>query len=77
MHPRPPRTPKNIGEVLRNGVYRDPTAVDEALVQQIFDPSCDPGAREVFVSVVTGELTSLACDVAGHSDSSGGCEGGT
>lgn len=48
------RTPKNIGEVLRNGVYRNPTAVDETLVQQIFDPSCDPGAREVFVSVVTG-----------------------
>ncbi|GIL55352.1 hypothetical protein Vafri_10904 [Volvox africanus] len=48
------RTRDNIRQVLRNGVYRNPSHVDEELVEEVFAPSCDPGAREVFVSVITG-----------------------
>ncbi|GIL88372.1 hypothetical protein Vretimale_15044 [Volvox reticuliferus] len=48
------RTRDNIRQVLQNGVYRNPSNVDEELVEEVFAPSCDPGAREVFVSVITG-----------------------
>ncbi|GFR45958.1 hypothetical protein Agub_g7427, partial [Astrephomene gubernaculifera] len=48
------RTKDNIRQVLSGGVYCNPAAVDEALVEEVFGPSCDPGAREVFVSVITG-----------------------
>ncbi|GLC39668.1 hypothetical protein PLESTB_001862600 [Pleodorina starrii] len=48
------RTRDNIRQVLANGVYRNPSNVDADLVEEIFAPSCDPGAREVFVSVITG-----------------------
>lgn len=41
-------------------VYVNQEAVDEALVDLLYGPSCDPGAREVFVSVVTGEHTRSA-----------------
>lgn len=40
--------------MLQSGVYRNPSNVDTDLVEEIFAPSCDPGAREVFVSVITG-----------------------
>ncbi|EFJ39899.1 hypothetical protein VOLCADRAFT_108436 [Volvox carteri f. nagariensis] len=48
------RSRDNIRQVLREGVYRNPAHVDEELVEEVFAPSCDPGAREVFVSVITG-----------------------
>ena len=35
-------------------MYRDPSKVDARLVDEILAPSQDPGAREVFVSVITG-----------------------
>jgi hypothetical protein len=53
------RTRDNIQQVLANGVYRNPANVDGELVEEIFAPSCDPGAREVFVSVITGEAEAL------------------
>ncbi|MEW5312174.1 MAG: hypothetical protein WDW38_003821 [Sanguina aurantia] len=47
------RTKDNLRQVLGR-VYVNQEAVDEALVDLLYGPSCDPGAREVFVSVVTG-----------------------
>lgn len=47
------RTPDNLRSVLL-GVYRNPTAVDEDLVNMLYQPSCDQGALECFVSVITG-----------------------
>ncbi|KXZ52412.1 hypothetical protein GPECTOR_9g456 [Gonium pectorale] len=64
------RTKDNILQVLKNGVYSNPAAVDSALVDEIYAPSCDPGAREVFVSVITGppgpKPWSLMPDVQGQ-----------
>lgn len=34
-------------------VYRDRTAVTDELVEMLYAPSCDPGARQVFASVLT------------------------
>ncbi|KAG2451648.1 hypothetical protein HYH02_003428 [Chlamydomonas schloesseri] len=45
---------ENISQILKDGVYRDPSKVDERLVEEILAPSQHPGAREVFVSVITG-----------------------
>lgn len=34
-------------------VYRDRAAVTDELVEMLYQPSCDPGAQEVFASVIT------------------------
>lgn len=34
-------------------VYRDRAAVTDELVEMLYQPSCDPGAQEVFASVLT------------------------
>ncbi len=34
-------------------VYRDPEAITEELVDLLYTPSCDPGAQQVFASVLT------------------------
>ena len=34
-------------------VYRDRTAVTDELVDLLYQPSCDPGAQQVFVSILT------------------------
>jgi len=34
-------------------VYRDPDAITEELVDLLYTPSCDPGAQQVFASVLT------------------------
>lgn len=34
-------------------VYRDRTAVTDELVDILYQPSCDPGAQQVFVSILT------------------------
>lgn len=47
------RTPDTLRSVLL-GVYSDPTAVDEALIELIYGPSCEEGALEAFVSIITG-----------------------
>lgn len=47
------RSPENVRSVLLQ-VYRNPEAVDEDLVQMIYKPSCDEGALEAFVSILTG-----------------------
>lgn len=47
------RTPENIRSILQQ-VYRNQEAVDDALVELLYRPSCDPGALGVFVSVITG-----------------------
>lgn len=47
------RTPDNIRSIL-SSVYRNQEAVDDELVQMLYRPSCDPGALDVFVSVLTG-----------------------
>jgi pimeloyl-ACP methyl ester carboxylesterase len=47
------RTPDNLRSVLLS-VYRNPTAVDDDLVDMLYQPSCDQGALECFVSVITG-----------------------
>lgn len=35
-------------------VYRDPASVDDELVQMLHAPSCQPGALEAFVSIMSG-----------------------
>lgn len=56
------RTKENILQVLKNGVYQNPANVDSELVEEIYGPSCDRGAREVFVSVITGTLPAVRSD---------------
>lgn len=34
-------------------VYRDRTAVTDELVDLLYTPSCDPGAQQVFASILT------------------------
>lgn len=34
-------------------VYRDRTAITDELVDLLYQPSCDPGAQQVFVSILT------------------------
>ncbi len=46
---QPPPHPQPLEQV-----YRNPTAVDDELVELIYRPSCDPLAIGVFVSVITG-----------------------
>ena len=36
-------------------VYCNQASVDDALVELLYRPSCDPGAIGVFVSVLTGQ----------------------
>ncbi len=57
-HPQPPKTRArrsrdNIRTVLQS-VYRNQSSVDDELVDIIYGPSEEPGALEVFVSVITG-----------------------
>jgi pimeloyl-ACP methyl ester carboxylesterase len=47
------RQPDSLRNVLLN-VYRNPIAVDDDLVDMLYQPSCDQGALECFVSVITG-----------------------
>ena len=47
------RTPENIKSVLQS-VYGNAAAVDEELVELIYRPSCDQGALDAFVSIITG-----------------------
>eukprot|EP00210_Caulerpa_lentillifera_P001673 g1608.t1 len=44
----------NVRNILR-GVYCNKEAVDEELVEIIHRPSTDPGAQEVFISIITGK----------------------
>ena len=48
------RTPDNIKSVLQS-VYSNPAAVDEELIELIYRPSCDQGALDAFVAIITGE----------------------
>lgn len=45
----------NVERILQ-AVYCNQTAVDEELVEIIHRPSTDPGAQEVFISIITGTL---------------------
>ncbi|RMZ53088.1 hypothetical protein APUTEX25_002497 [Auxenochlorella protothecoides] len=47
------RSPENIRSILLK-VYRDPASVDDELVQMLHAPSCQPGALEAFVSIMSG-----------------------
>ncbi|KAL4438016.1 hypothetical protein ABPG77_004237 [Micractinium sp. CCAP 211/92] len=47
------RTPDNIRSVLLS-VYGNSESVDEELVDLIYTPSCDEGALDAFVSIITG-----------------------
>ena len=47
------RKPESLKKVLLN-VYRNQAAVDDDLVHMLYAPSCDQGALECFVSVITG-----------------------
>jgi pimeloyl-ACP methyl ester carboxylesterase len=48
------RQPANLKQILE-GVYpRNPSAVDDELVEMLHGPSNDPGALETFVNVITG-----------------------
>mmetsp|Transcript_19055 Transcript_19055/g.57578 ORF Transcript_19055/g.57578 Transcript_19055/m.57578 type:complete len:408 (+) Transcript_19055:291-1514(+) len=62
------RTRENLRQVLLN-VYTDPAAVDDALVELLYGPSCSEGALETFVSIITGPPgpppSSLMADVKG------------
>ncbi len=44
------RSPQNIRKTLLQ-VYKDPRNVNDELVQDIYAPSCDPGAAQVFARV--------------------------
>lgn len=48
------RAPENLKKVLESVYPRNPQAVDDELVAMLHGPSCDPGALETFVSVITG-----------------------
>ncbi|GAX79117.1 hypothetical protein CEUSTIGMA_g6557.t1 [Chlamydomonas eustigma] len=48
------RSKENIRNIVSK-VYRNQEAVDDALVDLLYRPSCDPGAVDVFVSVLTGQ----------------------
>ena len=48
------RKPDTIRSVLQNVYPLDPAAVDDELVELIYRPSCDQGALDTFVSVITG-----------------------
>ncbi|MEG3439027.1 alpha/beta fold hydrolase [Pannus brasiliensis CCIBt3594] len=45
------RQKSRIRETLKQ-VYRDHTAITEELVEMLYQPSCDEGAREVFAAVI-------------------------
>ncbi|KAL4425609.1 hypothetical protein ABPG75_009625 [Micractinium tetrahymenae] len=47
------RTPDNIRSLLLN-VYGNSESVDDELVDLIYTPSCDEGALDAFVSIITG-----------------------
>ncbi|MEQ8536320.1 MAG: alpha/beta fold hydrolase [Coleofasciculus sp. D1-CHI-01] len=47
------RQKNRIRNTLRQ-VYCDPAAITEELVDLLYQPSCDPGAQQVFASVLTG-----------------------
>lgn len=47
------RSRENIKSVL-SSVYIDKQSVDDELVDLIYNPSCDEGALETFVSIITG-----------------------
>lgn len=47
------RTRENLRSILKN-VYTDPQAVDDALIDLLYNPSCSDGALEAFVSIITG-----------------------
>jgi pimeloyl-ACP methyl ester carboxylesterase len=47
------RSRENIRGLLTN-VYANSESVDDALVESFYQPSCDEGALDVFVSVLTG-----------------------
>lgn len=46
---------ENVEKILQR-VYCNQTAVDQELVEIIHRPSTDPGAQEVFISIITGTL---------------------
>jgi pimeloyl-ACP methyl ester carboxylesterase len=46
------RQKKRIRSTLTQ-VYRDQTAITDELVDILYNPSCDPGAQQVFASVLT------------------------
>ncbi|GAB4824123.1 hypothetical protein N2152v2_011169 [Parachlorella kessleri] len=48
------RTPENIRQVLMNVYTGNPAAVDQELVDMIYSASCDEGALEAFVSIMSG-----------------------
>lgn len=48
------RSRENVRGVLAS-VYCNPAAVDDALVDLIYEPSNDEGALETFVSIITGD----------------------
>lgn len=47
------RTPENIAQTLKN-VYSNEGNVDADLVELIYRPSCDAGALDAFVKIITG-----------------------
>jgi len=46
------RQKHRIRNTLRQ-VYRDPEAITDELVELLYAPSCDPGAQQVFASILT------------------------
>src|SRR6476660_8385693 len=47
----------NLSILLIVFVCSNKEAVTDELVELVYGPSCDSNAREVFISVITGELT--------------------
>jgi pimeloyl-ACP methyl ester carboxylesterase len=46
------RQPRRIKNTLRQ-VYRNRAAITDELVEMLYRPSCDPGAQQVFASILT------------------------
>lgn len=49
------RSKANVRKILFDQVYRDKGAVDDRLLDILYEPSQDDGALDVFVRVFTGE----------------------
>ena len=48
------RQPETLKKILQSVYPRYPEAVNDELVQMLYGPSCDDGALETFVSVISG-----------------------
>jgi pimeloyl-ACP methyl ester carboxylesterase len=61
------RQPKRIRNSL-NQVYCDPAAITDELVEILYQPSCDPGAQQVFAAVIGADPGPTPAELLGKLD---------